>query len=417
MKIFKIENTKSKLPTKSLSSSIGNLRELEDEEASAYCQNTSFENFKNKNSLNNEFALTNPNSQITENNFGSLFSKNNTNNNYFISDEEYNKLEIPSVMSKKRRKKILWNIKDEEILFKIGKQSMKKKWNIISKILKDKTPSQCYYHFNSRNPKIKRKNWSSEEDQKISQLFQVYGRKWEEIARRISNRTGKQVRDRFLNRLDNSINRSKFSENEDLLIYNLYCKYGARWSKISNIMETRSSDMIKSRFYSSIKKRFFENQNLQSQLNMEQTSTNLNNSIILSDKPSCENQIENKEGNKLSDENLKNTSSNLNIHYTSNYYNNNNICNIHEKNLQRVDFGICPKEKPDCTTYPSLSLCHSQEYPTRETENKSSSTKSLQQISFEILNKLGEGFFSMMQNIPVNSVNTITYNNMVIIYF
>lgn len=190
--------------------------------------------------------------------------------------------------SKKRGKKIVWSAKEEEVLFNLGRQDIKRKWRSISKMFRNKTPSQCYYHFNSRNPEIKRKNWTNEEDQKIKHLYNLYGRKWEEIARCLKNRTGKQVRDRILNTLDDSIKHSKFSECEDLMIYKLYCRYGPSWSRISKIMKTRSSDMVKSRFYSSIKKRFFDNKHENENLfpiisnNSNYLSTSHSSTILLS---------------------------------------------------------------------------------------------------------------------------------------
>jgi len=227
--------------------------------ASKLNQNLNYKDLENENSKNFSNNLVGINYNISNQN--TIVNKYNDSRSSFSSiiNEESQKLSRIKDVRKRRNRQINWTEKEEEILFSLGKKNMKKKWSNISKLLLNKTPSQCYYHFNSCNPQIKRRNWTNDEDKKILNFYKKFGRKWEEIARCLKNRTGKQVRDRFLNRLDNSISHSKFSEKEDKLIFDLYLEHGASWSKISNIIKTRSSDMIKSRFYSSIKKRYLEN--------------------------------------------------------------------------------------------------------------------------------------------------------------
>lgn len=189
-----------------------------------------------------------------------MFNKKFNSQKQFFNVFHKGEIEEKSIKSrKKQHEQLVWTQKEEKTLFSLGNKKIKKRWDFIASLLKTKTASQCYYHFNSRNPDIKRKNWSDEEDRKILNLFKIHGRKWEEIARRLKNRTGKQVRDRYLNHLDNSVNHSKFSEKEDKQILELYLKHGASWAKISNELGNRSSDVIKSRFYSSIKKKFMDN--------------------------------------------------------------------------------------------------------------------------------------------------------------
>ena len=76
------------------------------------------------------------------------------------------------------------------------------------------------------------------------------------------HRTGKQIRDRFLNSLDTRYNKRKFSKEEDKMILKYHKIYGNKWSKIAKKMKTRTGDMIKNRFYSFLKRKLLNNESL-----------------------------------------------------------------------------------------------------------------------------------------------------------
>jgi hypothetical protein len=82
-----------------------------------------------------------------------------------------------------------------------------------------------------------------------------FGKQWSKIASQFfHNRNAKQIRDRYTNYLDPAINNSNFSPKEDLQILDLYNRYGNKWSLIKQFVQGRSSDCIKNRFNSSIKR-------------------------------------------------------------------------------------------------------------------------------------------------------------------
>jgi hypothetical protein len=108
------------------------------------------------------------------------------------------------------------------------------------------------------------------------------------------NRTGKQIRDRYLNSLDPTLKKVKFTNEEDLLIQKLYMKYGSKWTKIALHLEGRSGDMIKNRFYSVLK----------SQLKESEEKT-VNESLTMQDKD-----------NNLKKSNFVDSSQELNIYKT-----------------------------------------------------------------------------------------------------
>ena len=155
---------------------------------------------------------------------------------------------------KKVKKYNFWSKDEDDKLLKICEQyDNTMNWKEISTNFSNKNPMQCSARFLKIKPGIKHGHWLEEEDQLILKLYGLYGQKWAKIAKKMENRTGKQVRDRFVNYLDESVTREKFTSREDKTIKNLYIKYGPKWSKIAKFLPGRTADIIKNRFYSFLK--------------------------------------------------------------------------------------------------------------------------------------------------------------------
>lgn len=103
-------------------------------------------------------------------------------------------------------------------------------------------------------PKIKNL-FTKEEDKKIIRLVKQYGKKWKKIAEELGTKQGKQIRERYVNNLSPNVKKEKFNINEELKIYQLYKKYGNKWTYFTTFLPGRSADTIKNRFNSSIKKK------------------------------------------------------------------------------------------------------------------------------------------------------------------
>jgi hypothetical protein len=105
-----------------------------------------------------------------------------------------------------------------------------------------------------------RKLWKQHEDEQLLDLINQYGQKWTVIGKMIGGRTGKQVRDRYLNNLRPDINNSPFSQVEDDAIISLFFKLGSKWSQIAACMGGRTEAQVKNRFYVSLKDNIPESQ-------------------------------------------------------------------------------------------------------------------------------------------------------------
>ena len=100
-----------------------------------------------------------------------------------------------------------------------------------------------------------RRPWTTQEDYQLLQLIKKYGRSWSKIAKEMGTRSGKQIRDRYLNKLDPQIVNAPWSEEEDEILMAEYHNQGKKWSKIATKIPGRSETMVKNRFYSKLQSR------------------------------------------------------------------------------------------------------------------------------------------------------------------
>lgn len=52
-------------------------------------------------------------------------------------------------------------------------------------------------------------------------------------------RTGKQIRERFINKLNPDIRSDPWTKEEDIIVMEAYQKYGSRWTDISKLLSGR----------------------------------------------------------------------------------------------------------------------------------------------------------------------------------
>jgi hypothetical protein len=108
-------------------------------------------------------------------------------------------------------------------------------------------------HNRARNP------WTPQEDVKLVELMKKHGQSWAMISASMEGRTGKQIRDRFLNKLRPNIKCGDWTVEEDELMIRLLNEIGNRWSLIATHLPGRTEGQVKNRYYSSIKKRLETN--------------------------------------------------------------------------------------------------------------------------------------------------------------
>jgi hypothetical protein len=169
-----------------------------------------------------------------------------------FNGENLNDRKIFSIVKVKNKKK--WTKEEDQQLIEMADRFKEKHWKDISSTFNNKNALQCFSRYKRIRPGIIRGSWSHKEDEQILRLVKIYGKSWSKISKILSSRNGKQIRDRFINVLDPDIMKCKFTEKEDKQLIKLYLLYGPKWATISKYFKSRTADMIKNRFHSSIKR-------------------------------------------------------------------------------------------------------------------------------------------------------------------
>jgi hypothetical protein len=94
---------------------------------------------------------------------------------------------------------------------------------------------------------MSRAGWTDAEDKAITSLVQQYGLKaWTSVAARLAEldvgpeeRTGKQVRSRWINHLDPTINTAPWTQEENDVLYDAQKKHGNKWTEIAKHLPGR----------------------------------------------------------------------------------------------------------------------------------------------------------------------------------
>lgn len=164
--------------------------------------------------------------------------------------------ETNTQVNKSKRKQNKWTKKEDELLKNLVKE-FDGAWTKISSCMIKRTPIQCLQRWtNILKPGLVKGHWSEEEDEIlkkwVSSQKNLDFTKCNDI---IKGRSGKQCKERWLNVLNPDIVKGNWTKEEDYIIFKLYSKYGGKWNNFTAFFNgSRSENMIKNRFYSSIRR-------------------------------------------------------------------------------------------------------------------------------------------------------------------
>lgn len=149
-----------------------------------------------------------------------------------------------------------WTKDEDNRLSKMVKKYNGRNWKVIASYFDNRRPEQCLHRWQKvLNPHLTKGLWDWDEDMKLISLVEKHKPKqWSFIASHISGRNGKQCRERWYNHLDPNINKTPFTPQEDKILISAQQRLGNKWSEIAALLHGRTSNAVKNRWHSSLKK-------------------------------------------------------------------------------------------------------------------------------------------------------------------
>ncbi|KAL7452059.1 hypothetical protein ACHAWC_003803 [Mediolabrus comicus] len=169
------------------------------------------------------------------------------------------------VLTRDQAPGIGWPVNEDMLLHEVmTHQKSPVNWETVSRDMNcGRSARECHDRWTRYlKPGTRKGQWTEEEDAAVLKVIAVSPdqpfTQWADLAPLLPGRSGKQIRDRWVNYLNPSINHLPFSREDDLKLWHGHRELGKRWVEISGKIfnSTRSENHIKNRWYSAAFKKF-----------------------------------------------------------------------------------------------------------------------------------------------------------------
>ncbi|ELP86759.1 transcription factor MYB75, putative [Entamoeba invadens IP1] len=105
------------------------------------------------------------------------------------------------------------------------------------------------------------RSWTLKEDSLLVEAVNQFGKNnWRSVEEVVMTRTRKQCRERYLNHLDDSVEKRAWTQEEDDIIMKRRTAIGNKWTRIAQELKGRSPNAVKNRFFGHLNKFYKTNQ-------------------------------------------------------------------------------------------------------------------------------------------------------------